>query len=257
MTLPEALEEIGAQTFTAQKSLISIELPASLKTIGDNAFSSCDLLETVNFPENLVTIGNTAFMGCKKISNVDFPNGLESIGSNAFKNVPLEDTLTIPETVRTIGSSAFNGNNLSTIVICAPEDANENTRAADATISIGSQAFYSSVSPSRLESVYLFYTTPPEITADVFYKSANQSQIDQYKAKLYVPTPELYKAAPGWENFGDNNIITGVGDVETDAEQVFDVYNLQGVRIAKTTDRNLSNLPQGIYIVNGKKVVKN
>ena len=42
----------------------------------------------------------------------------------------------------------------------------------------------------------------------------------------------------------------------TDAGEAFEVYNLQGVRVTKTTDRKLSDLPQGIYIVNGKKVVK-
>lgn len=247
--LPETLEEIAFQTFTAQKSLTSIEFPASLKTIGNEAFNNCILLETVNFPDNLVIIGNLAFSGCK-MTNAIFPIGLESIGDNAFQSVPLEGALTIPGTVRTIGSSAFSGNKLSTIVIYAPEVENGNTRAADATISIGTSAFSSSASPSRLEGVYTNYTTPPTIDKSVFsdnqYKSAN----------LYVPTPELYKVATGWENFGETHIATGVGEVMTDAGVAFEVYNLQGVRVTKTTDRKLSDLPQGIYIVNGKKVVK-
>lgn len=229
--------------------MTSIEFPASLKTIGDRAFEASGL-ETVNFPDNLLSIGISSFNNCKKITRVSFPIGLESIGDNAFKSVPLEGQLTIPGTVHTIGSSAFDGNYLSTIVIYAPEEENENTRAMDDTISIGSKAFSSSASPSRLEEVYTNYTTPPVITDDVFYTA-------QYKsANLFVPTPELYKDATGWKNFGADHIVTGVGDVVTDAEEAFEVYNLQGVRVTKTTDRKLSDLPQGIYIVNGKKVAK-
>ncbi len=251
--LPATLEEIADNTFTRQTSLTSIELPASLKTIGNSAFYGCSLLETVNFPDNLVTIGNLAFSGCK-MTNAIFPIGLESIGDKAFQSVPLEGSLTIPGTVRTIGSSAFSGNKLSTIVIYAPEVENENTRSEVESISIGDQAFYSTV--ANLESVYTNYTTPPTINANVFYMVGNTPQTGQYKANLYVPTPELYKVATGWENFGETHIATGVGEVMTDAGEAFEVYNLQGVRVTKTTDRKLSDLPQGIYIVNGKKVVK-
>jgi hypothetical protein len=47
---------------------------------------------------------------------------------------------------------------------------------------------------------------------------------------------------------------SGVENVASDANTTFDVYNLQGVRVAHNVE-NLNNLPAGIYIANGKKVV--
>jgi hypothetical protein len=50
------------------------------------------------------------------------------------------------------------------------------------------------------------------------------------------------------------NETTGVENIAADANATFDVYNLQGVRVARNVS-NLNNLPAGIYIANGKKVV--
>ncbi len=47
---------------------------------------------------------------------------------------------------------------------------------------------------------------------------------------------------------------SGVENIAADANATFDVYNLQGVRVARNVS-NLNNLPAGIYIANGKKVV--
>lgn len=47
---------------------------------------------------------------------------------------------------------------------------------------------------------------------------------------------------------------SGIEGVSTDAVETGDVYNLQGIRVQKGSD--MSRLPAGIYIVNGKKVVK-
>ena len=47
--------------------------------------------------------------------------------------------------------------------------------------------------------------------------------------------------------------MSGIGDVITDTTGNADVYNLQGIRVASAAD--MSSLPAGIYIVNGKKTV--
>jgi len=48
---------------------------------------------------------------------------------------------------------------------------------------------------------------------------------------------------------------SGINDIEAAKTASSDVYNLQGVRIARNAD--IKQLPAGIYIVNGKKIIKN
>ena len=45
---------------------------------------------------------------------------------------------------------------------------------------------------------------------------------------------------------------TGINSLPTEQEQPAGVYNLSGVKVGDQLDR----LPAGIYIVNGKKVIK-
>ena len=48
---------------------------------------------------------------------------------------------------------------------------------------------------------------------------------------------------------------TGITHVSNSTDKLtYDVYTLQGVQVKKNA-ASLDNLPQGIYIVNGKKVV--
>lgn len=49
--------------------------------------------------------------------------------------------------------------------------------------------------------------------------------------------------------------VTGIDAVSTQSEQSFNVYDLSG-RLVRSNARSLNSLPRGVYIVNGKKVVK-
>lgn len=51
-----------------------------------------------------------------------------------------------------------------------------------------------------------------------------------------------------------NSTSAGIDGIVTDATGECEVYNLQGIRVSN--DNDLTRLPAGIYIVNGKKVVK-
>ena len=82
--------------------------------------------------------------------------------------------------------------------------------------------------------------------------------VDKATCILYVPdgSVELYQAAPVWSEFQNIKPIssTGIKDIlMTDGEK-HDIYDLQGRKVkAKTT--SLDGLPNGIYIVNGKKII--
>ena len=106
---------------------------------------------------------------------------------------------------------------------------------------------------SELTDFYCYAENVPSI-----YSNAFEGSYIEY-ATLYVPegSVDAYKAAPVWKEF--KNILpiktsTRIYGIESDGE-VFDVYSLSGQKVkSKTT--SLDGLPRGIYIINGKKVMK-
>lgn len=64
-------------------------------------------------------------------------------------------------------------------------------------------------------------------------------------------------AALSYVYSGDDNESSAVEEIlpEATEEEEFDVYNINGIRVLTTRDRNaVDNLPKGIYIINGKKI---
>ena len=61
-TLPEALTEIGEETF-AGAAMMAVYVPDTVETIGANAFKDCELLWKIRLPQNC-EIDETAFDGC-------------------------------------------------------------------------------------------------------------------------------------------------------------------------------------------------
>lgn len=116
---------------------------------------------------------------------------------------------------------------------------------------------------NRDESILLSTSTPPEVLSIVLY--------DDYpsKVKLYVPagSGEAYRNHEKWgvipniieyDVNGPDPTKSGIESAvvdETEAE--VDVYNLQGVCVRKGVQRSeaTQDLPQGIYIINGEKVI--
>ena len=75
---------------------------------------------------------------------------------------------------------------------------------------------------------------------------------------LYVPESsiEKYKADKIWGKF--KNILShtsGINDIRLDENKASDVYNLQGQIVLRQTS-NIEQLPKGVYIINGKKIIK-
>lgn len=80
------------------------------------------------------------------------------------------------------------------------------------------------------------------------------------KGTLYVPkgTVSKYKATESWKRFKyilEEGTTTAIDDVEADntLNTSNAIYDINGKRLPATS---LDELPAGIYIVNGKKIVK-
>lgn len=205
--------------------------------IGASAFADRTDLYMVQFsrPVRLTTIGESAFKGC---SNLNRTSGNAAVGADSGFFV-------IPSTVRNIGASAFENCGIVNLMLLGSERENDNTPSGD--YKIGSSAF----AGNKLSVVGSDYVNPPVSATDAFGDNANG-------AALYVPdkSVDAYKAAAGWSAFG-NNILVGVEETGVDpAAGVYSVYNLHGVCVMRTEDVSLPGLPKGVYIVNGRKIMK-
>lgn len=86
--------------------------------------------------------------------------------------------------------------------------------------------------------------------------------VDDYKISVKADDTEIAPDASGAyvvkvnkdSTIAVNSTSAGIDGIVTDAAGECEVYNLQGIRVSK--DNDLTRLPAGIYIVNGKKVVK-
>ena len=117
--------------------------------------------------------------------------------------------------------------------------------------SIGENAFDGCY---NLEKVNSKIASPFAISDETF-------DSDTYSnATLYVPkgTVAQYKATDGWKNFKnivEDDSATAINNVEADntLNTANAIYDTNGKRLPVTS---LDELPSGLYIINGKKVVK-
>ena len=117
--------------------------------------------------------------------------------------------------------------------------------------SIGEEAF---MKCNSLKSVTSKIKKPLVINENTFDNSAYS------KGTLYVPkgTVSKYKATESWKRFKyilEEGTTTAIDDIETDntLNTSNAIYDINGKRLPAT---RLDELPAGIYIVNGKKIVK-
>ena len=147
-----------------------------------------------------------------------------SIGNEAFKDNNSLTDVTIPSTITSIGESAFAG--------C-----------------------------SNLKSITVYSTTP------IAFPSASRTRsessvfegVDKNTCLLYVPEGcvEVYKSAPVWGEFANILVIgtSSINSVPFYSDKPQDIYSLDGRKV-KLNVKSVDELPNGLYIINGKKVIK-
>ena len=214
------------------------KIPNSVTKIGEYAFGGCSGLTDINIPNSVTTIGEYAFIGCSGLTDINIPNSVTTIGEYAFGDCSGLTAINIPNSVTTIGNRAFSFcGRLTSINI------------GNSVTSIGNEAFYNC---SGLETLYFHSINPPTTTRYCFERCYNIQTI-------YVPQEAVatYQATEPYNEYNIQGMdeTTGVGEVKTtEVPQSGNIYDLNG-RLVRT-DGNLQALPKGIYILNGKKVVR-
>lgn len=84
VVIPDTVTVIGERAFQNCVLLESVTLPAALEEIGAGAFHGCQSLTAVTFPETLTAIQDYAFFACPGLTSLTVPASVAWIGNNAF-----------------------------------------------------------------------------------------------------------------------------------------------------------------------------
>ncbi len=245
--ISESVKNIGYGAFISCKSLNAISYNAIDCTVSDgkSLFSYCPNVKTLTIGKNVVKIPNRIFSGFTNLTSVEIPNSVTSIERYAFSSCTGMEHLSIGNSVKSIGNDAFSDcPRLTSITI------------PNSVSTIGNYAFFGC---SGLTEFVSNAVVPPVCGSGAFDK------IDKHTCKLIVPqeSVELYTVAPEWCEFYNPPEYDSVSDVGADdAEVMYDVYDMRGVRVAgglRETEANAERLPRGVYILvspQGRKKLK-
>ena len=238
----DSREDCNAIIRTSTNELVigckNTHIPNSVTSIGDYAFRDCSGLTELTIPNSVTSIGNKAFRNCSGLTELTIPNSVTSISDEAFYQCSGLTELTIPSSVTSIGDDAFYGcRGLTELTI------------PSSVTSIGNGAFYGC---SGLTEVTSLSTTPPAISSSTF---------DRYTmmrtATLHVLAgcKEAYAQEWYWRDFLDilEDAVDGIAPVVAGQQaKPAAIYTLDGVKLNATS---LRDLPSGVYVINGKKVI--
>ena len=235
VTIGDSVTSIGNYAFCGCSSLTSLTIPNSVTSIGGCAFEFCRSLTSLTIPNSVTSIGDYAFYDCSSLTSVTIGNSVASIGKYAFWDCSSLTSLTIPNSVTSIGDHAFyDCSSLTSVTI------------GNSVTSIGVGAFDRC---NALSELLIAATVPPTVGI------GNFSNSNYINTVVKVPEGSLaaYQAANVWKNFWSiEEFVTGIEDVQMDTRNTTSsIYTLQGVQIKEAKE----NLPDGIYIQNGKKFI--
>ena len=212
-------------------------IPNSVTSIGEGAFGRCLGLTSITIPNSVTSIGDDAFSYCSGLTSIEIPNSVTSIGDWAFYCCSGLTSITIPNSVTSIGKQAFG--------VC---EGLTSVTLGNSVTSIGKEAF----SGCRgLTNITMKSSTPPTTESSVFAHCSNLTTV-------YVPkgAKEAYNVEP-WNSYEIVEMVdTSIAAAPTVDSQKINapVYDLNGRRVG--TSDAIAALPKGVYIVNGKKVMK-
>lgn len=295
--MPNTVTFISGGAFYGCSALEKVDLGNSLTYIGGGAFANCTSLKEMFIPASVTELANEVFFNCPSVTSytvaednqnytdvegVIFNKEVSSLYQYPANNA--RTSYTVPSTVETIEAHSMRGcRNLVSIVV--PDnvqtimeaafyecDALEEIRLSESieiidhfllfgckslkylaipakVNTIGTQALYDC---SNIGFIYSYPQAPPAVLIESFMGLPDD-------VVVYVPDEavEVYKSDIEWGLFNDiRPMSVSVDSPDTYSSQKVEVYNLQGVRVASNS-QEMTKLPAGIYIVNGKKVIKN
>ena len=285
-----SVTSISNYAFAVCSSLKDVEVGSNVAIINSYAFQNCSSLPTITIPQAVTTIDDNVFVGCSSLTNVVIadrtePLALGSNGSSAlFSDCPLDSVyiggkITYNTTSSKGYSPFYRNTSLRTVVITDREEqiydnefygctALKNVTIGNGVKSIGNYAFSGC---SSLEG-FSFGSSMESIGAEAFSDCTNMTQLVSHAVvpptcgsqalddinkwnctlKVMKGSKAAYQSANQWKDFFFiEDVVTGINNTVLDrGMSTAPIFNLQGVQM-KHTD----NLPSGIYIQGGKKII--
>ena len=277
ITLPSSLEEIGPSAFRGSENLTVIKCKMNPPiAINKNTF------DKKTFQNGQLNVPNAAL---EKYMTADgwkdftmfygyTPDQEDNVFLYKYADYT-EETFFIEGTTKLITGSfeipesvSVNGKTISVVGIgdgaFSGQIYIEGVKIPNSIQSISNNAFIGCIG---LHNVRVGWKIPLEISTKKARTRANDDEdteeflegINKDSCILYVPdeSVELYKQADGWKEF--KNILPESG--YTSIHQAWkiirapNVYNLMGRKV-RSEFGSLDDLPKGVYIINGKKVIK-
>lgn len=180
-----------------RSSLITVCLPESVEEIGDNAFTACHNLTDVKIPDRVKRLGNSCFEGCKRITEMILPAGLEIMGERSFMGCTGISELVIPEKIEVLPEAMIEC--LSSILI---DRTIHSTALKSVTLGHNVRKISKwALQGHDLESIFCYATVPPVILHNEQNNNGDWLMNGgEVKVTLYVPKgcADLYRSADGW-----------------------------------------------------------
>ncbi|MBQ4450035.1 MAG: leucine-rich repeat domain-containing protein [Prevotella sp.] len=237
VNIPNSVTSIGRGSFQYCTALQKINIPNSVTSIGTYAFSECTSLSDVNIPESIVTLEENVFYRCISLEHIDIPNSITRIEGFAFEYCPFKEVI-IPDNVTYIGPSAFaQCDNLKYVEIGKGV-----TVLNDAAFWCNCQTYRTMEVRINTETLITVLGAPNTFgNVEGLAIHVPKEILDDYRRSwdwLYY-NKQFY----GYGTTGISSVDNGQSAMKADV-----VYDLQGRWVKEMQ-------PNGIYIVNGKKIV--
>ena len=268
-------ELTGYSPFSYIKTLLDVEIADYEVKVDDYEFYMCTALKKLKIGNGVKTVGRWAFSGDYSLEYYSAGIGVVSIGEEAFSdctgvtefysysvNPPvcgeqsLDDinkwicTLYVPAQSSDEYMAATQWKDFFHIVeMEVPEVAEIRLDRTTATIAPGETLqLNATVLPAEASGAILSWTSSDENIATVS-ENGLVTAVSEGTATITVASGNISTTCE--IEVIDN---AGVDDVFMDGSHNVEVYTLQGIRLNISTRDELTNLPAGLYIVNGKKI---
>ena len=261
------------------REITTFNIPENVSRIGDYAFGGCEKLTEIILPQQVKQIGTFAFARCSNVSVFNVPAGVEMIGESAFHDCLQLSAINVAKSNQayiSIDGVLYDKN--QTTLLQYPGGKKTPTFIVPTSLQkIAGYAFFGNIYltsvtlPANLNKIDTFafgfcrnissFTTqvadPASITLGLmaFFRGSGA-----VTCTLRVPagSKDKYEAAEQWADFAPNIEEfdpVGIHQIENDAASTAGkqrIYDLNG----NLQQGPLSKLPDGLYIINGKKIIK-
>ena len=240
----KVFEEYKPEDGTEFKGSIDLEGQSSWTLIDGSNYAGDLVAPHTLFEEPVVGIGDGAFKDNMALTGVELNNRIRFIGDDAFNGCENIQDEVVLESSMSIGDYAFNDcNKLDDIII---KEKAENMQ-------FGRYPFCKDLAAMARAQAPEAGTVPEPLNARIFVPVG---ELENYRTRFAQTEQD-----PLWPNFqidkvfeGDPTGIYAIG-LPGNQKAANTVYDLQGRKISNQT-YSTTNLPKGIYIINGRKYIK-